>query len=96
MVTVFDEEVFDLFPSELSTVLTINAAEGSVWLEFYEAAEALTLSFDRYFFFCHSNEKASKPGSHNRSQFLIVAFAMPCATIHSPLSTIIEAILAGN
>lgn len=46
MVTVFDEEVFDLFPSELSTVLTINAAEGSVWLKFYEAAEALTLSFD--------------------------------------------------
>lgn len=46
MVTVFNEEILDLFASKLPIILTVNTTESSVGLEVNETAQALTLLLD--------------------------------------------------
>lgn len=58
MVTVFCEEVLDLFTADVALVLPINPAECRIWFEHYLPSKRLSLPLNTKLFLSNHDQKA--------------------------------------
>ena len=79
MVTVFAQEVFYFFATDVALVFSVNSTEGGIRLKLNHSAQRLSLTLDRDLFFCNRYHEASQARSYNRRELLVIALLVSLA-----------------